>query len=259
MTLQVLVATMHQNDRTLPQKMNIQSDAIIGNQCDRNEVETFDFNGHTITYLSFAERGVGLNRNNALMRATADVCLFADDDVVYYDGYPELIRRTYAEHPDADVIIFNMRIHQPGGKTEERVRKDGYVGRSGITRYGTVCISIKNESVKRKNIHFHRMFGGGTEHSNGEDSIFLHDCVNAGLKIYTSTRTLGEVHNEVSTWFNGYTDKFFYDRGVLFGYLYPSLARLLAVYHVVKHRGTYAGYGIKKAIQKMWEGIAHGV
>lgn len=259
MTLQVLVATMHQTDHSLPEKMNIRSAAIIGNQCDRNSVEQVEWNGHAITYLNFAERGVGLNRNNALMRATADVCLFADDDVVYYDDYATLIEQTYAEHPDADVIIFNMRVFQPGGRVEERVKKDGFVGRRGISRYGTVCISIRNESVKKKNIHFHRMFGGGTKHSNGEDAIFLHDCVAAGLKIYTSTRTLGEVHNEVSTWFSGYNDKFFYDRGVLFGYLYPLLARPLAVYHVVKHRGAYGQYGVKKAIRKMWEGIAHGV
>ena len=41
MTLQVLVATMHQTDHSLLEKMNIQSDAIVVNQCNRNEVERF--------------------------------------------------------------------------------------------------------------------------------------------------------------------------------------------------------------------------
>ena len=66
MSLEVLVATMFQTDYSLPEKMNIQSDAIIANQCERNEVVEFDFNGYRIKYLSFAERGVGLNRTTLL-------------------------------------------------------------------------------------------------------------------------------------------------------------------------------------------------
>lgn len=256
MNVQILVAAMHQQDHSLLEKMNIRTDAIIGNQCDRNEIEQFEWNGHRITYLNFAERGVGLNRNNALMRADADICMFADDDVVYYDDYAETICKTYEEHPDADVIIFNMRVHHPDGRVEDKVTRDGYVGRKGAGKYGTVCVSIRNEKIKKKNICFHRMFGGGTPHSNGEDLIFLQDCAKHGLRIYATTRTLGEVHNLESTWFAGYNDKYFYDRGVLFGYIYPALARPLAVYHVVRHRDTYREYGVKNAIKMMWKGIA---
>ena len=75
MKVQVLVAAMHQKDHALLEKMNIQSDAIVANQCDFNSVEDFEWNGHKIRYLNFAERGVGLNRNNALMRANGDICL----------------------------------------------------------------------------------------------------------------------------------------------------------------------------------------
>jgi len=81
MKIQVLVAAMNQTDHSLLEHMNIKSDAIIGNQCAYNNVEHFEWNGHDITYLNFAEKGVGLNRNNALMRAEAEVCLFADDDM----------------------------------------------------------------------------------------------------------------------------------------------------------------------------------
>ena len=82
MKIQVLVAAVGQTDRSLPQKMNIQTDAIVANQCDENSVEQFEWNGHNVKYLNFVERGVGLNRNNALMRADADICLFADDDKI---------------------------------------------------------------------------------------------------------------------------------------------------------------------------------
>ena len=49
MTIEVLVATMNQEDDwSLPIDMNIQSDAIIGNQCGRNEIKELEYNGHRI-------------------------------------------------------------------------------------------------------------------------------------------------------------------------------------------------------------------
>jgi len=109
MTIEVLVATMNQEDDcSLPIDMNIQSDAIIGNQCGRNEIKELEYNGHRIKYLSFAEKGVGLNRNNALMRSTADICVLADDDQIFVDGYSEIISNSFRQNPDADVIIFDL-------------------------------------------------------------------------------------------------------------------------------------------------------
>ena len=34
------------------------------------------YNGHQILWMSLNERGIGLSRNTALMRATADIILF---------------------------------------------------------------------------------------------------------------------------------------------------------------------------------------
>ncbi|NMA73352.1 MAG: hypothetical protein GX963_04170 [Bacteroidales bacterium] len=73
MTIEVLIATMDQEDHSLLEKMNIQSNAIVGNQCGRNEVEEIEYEGHKIKFLSFNERGVGLNRNNALRLGAARV------------------------------------------------------------------------------------------------------------------------------------------------------------------------------------------
>ena len=108
LTLQVLVVTMHQKDFSLVEEMKIEGDALIGNQCDRNSVETIKTEDSEITMYSFDERGVGLNRNNLLMRASADIILFADDDVVYDEGYREKVLKQFEENPKADIIVFNV-------------------------------------------------------------------------------------------------------------------------------------------------------
>lgn len=45
MTVQVLVAAMNQTDHSLLKKMNIQSDVIVGNQCNHDSVEKFTWGG----------------------------------------------------------------------------------------------------------------------------------------------------------------------------------------------------------------------
>lgn len=255
MNVQVLIATMNRQDHALLDQMNIQTDAIVGNQCDRNEIERFQYRGRTVEWLSFSERGVGLNRNNTLMRATGDILLFADDDVVYLDGYEKTIQQFYAAHPDADVVIFNFRKRRNGGEFRNIVKKTGRVGRKSVTGFGTYCITARRDPLFFANVFFHLQFGGGARYSCGEDSIFLQDCIRNKLRVYTCKETIGVLDHGASTWFSGYDDKFFFDKGVLFFRIAPFTSRILALYHCRKHRREYAAYGWVRAYRQMCKGI----
>lgn len=254
MTLQVIVATMNQTDYSLLDKMNIHSDAIICNQCDRTEFEEFEYKGHNIKWLSFAERGVGLNRNNGLMRATADIVLFADDDVVYLDGYEETIKNYYKTNSKADVVIFNLDVRRKGSY-KPVVVKEGRALKKDLTKYGTFCISARREKLHFNNITFNIQFGGGTVYSCGEDSLFLQDCCKNKLRVYTTKNYIGTLKHGESTWFRGYTDKFFYDKGVLFYLINKNFAELFAIYHCFKRRKLYKEYGWIKAFCQMRNGV----
>lgn len=253
MKVEVLVATMHQADHSLLERMNIQTDAIVGNQCDKNCVEDFTHNGHNVKWLSFAERGVGLNRNNTLMRARGDVCLFADDDMVYYDGYEQVVRNAFEENEDADVIVFNIDDEeQDRSKNTKKVRVKKY----NFGRYGAVRISFRRESVFLNGISFNLMFGGGARFSAGEDTLFLKDCLRCGLKVIAVPYSLAKLTaGRESTWFKGYDDKYFIDRGILNYFIDKRKAKLLCLYHALRHRKLYAEYGWRKAYKKMKEGI----
>lgn len=237
MRIQVLVAAMHQTDRSLPEKMNIKTDAIIGNQCDRNEVEEFEWNGHKIKYLSFAERGVGLNRNNALMRADADICLFADDDMVYEDDYVETVLKAFEENPKADVIVFNLIEPVP---TRFIIQKPSKVGYLNYLRYGTARVAFRLKSVRDSGIYFNQCFGGGTEHSHGEDNIFLTDCLKKKLKIYAVPKYIAKLTEErESSWDCGYNDKYIKDQGALYRAISHKWWKLLCLQDAVRKHKTY--------------------
>ncbi len=232
MNIQVLVASMNQNDHTLPEKMKLKCDAIIGNQCDYNKIEEFLWNGHMIKYLSFAERGVGLNRNNVLMRADADICLFADDDMVYCDDYINIVTEAFKAHQDADVIIFNIEEINP---TRYIIKKNGRVWYHNYLRYGTARVAIRLKSIKEHGISFNLCFGGGTEHCHGEDNIFLTDCLKKGLKIYAVPQYIARLTEErESTWDTGYDEKYLRDQGCLYKTISKRFWKLLCLQDVVR-------------------------
>lgn len=246
MNLQVLVSTMHQKDHSIVERMNIYSDAIVINQCDRNNVEEFEYKGKEIKFLSFAERGVGLSRNNALMRATADICLFADEDVVYVDGYEESVIEAFKDNPEADVIIFNVLSTNPD-RPSYIISEYNRVRWFNCLIYGAVRIAVRTERIKQENIFFSLLFGGGAKYSSGEDSLFIAECIKKGLKIYSNPEIIGYVKQETSTWFKGYTDKYFIDKGVFYGFLYKRLAYLLCIQYAVRHRDRFKKY------KRVWE------
>lgn len=237
MKVQVLVAAMHQNDHSLLEKMNIRSDAIIGNQCDRNEIETFQWNGHNIRYLSFSERGVGLNRNNALMRADGEICLFADDDMVYVDDYVDVVTKAFSENSNADVIVFNLIEPKP---TRFVIRKKTRVNYFNYLRYGTARVAVRLNSVKGNAIYFNQCFGGGTEHCHGEDNLFLTACLNKGLKIYAVPEYIAQLTEErASSWNTGYDEKYLKDQGVLYRAISRRWWRLLCLQDALRRRRAY--------------------
>lgn len=251
MNIQVLIATMNQKDHSLLEKMNIRSNAIIGNQCNYNSIETFKYKKNDIMYLNFDEKGVGLNRNNSLMRATGDICLFADDDMIYENDYVEKVEKAFKENPDADVIIFNLIENNP---RRFIIKKKTKINFWNYMRYGTARIAIKLKSIKENAIYFNQCFGGGTEHCHGEDNLFLTDCLRKKMKIYAIPEYIATLTEErESTWKNISLDKYLNDQGFLYKKISPKFFKFLCLQNAIKRRGTYE-IPIKTAYLKMISG-----
>ncbi len=254
MNIQTLVVTTKQSDHSLLERMNIQTDAIIGNQCDCNEVEEFEYNGHHIKWLSFCERGVGLNRNNVMMRSTADICVFADDDMVFHNGYENIVKKLFEQYPEADIMLFNLDEKVPKRYKNTKTVK---VNKHNYGKYGAARLAFRRQKLQMAGVTFNLLFGGGAMYSSGEDSIFLYDCLKNNLKLIAVPYSLAELKDDrESTWFTGYNDKFFYDKGVMYTRLYRNSAKFIALYNCFKHRNRrYKEYGWKNAYNKMKEAI----
>lgn len=254
MKLEVLVSAVQKDAAALISQMNIATDAILVNQCDHYGYETFPVSGGAVRCFSMPERGVGLSRNTALMHAVGKLVLFSDEDIVLAPDYEEKILDAYRALPDADLILFNVKV-VPARRTywNESICR---VTWKNYGRYPAYSITARLAALWRANAHYSLLFGGGAKYSNGEDSLFLRDCLRAGLKIYAHTACIGEERERQSTWFSGYHEKFFRDRGVLYHHLYGWLALPLALRFLLAHRNVMCReIPVKKAYRIMREGV----
>lgn len=258
MRIQVLASVMNQKMEDLAEQMRLQSDAVIINQCDRLGYEEMECPGGLVRFYSFPERGVGKSRNEAILRADGDICLFSDEDIVYEPGYAQAISQEFEKNPDADMILFNITVQEERQTycITERKRVHWY----NCGRYGAVSFAVKRDSLIASGVTFSQLFGGGAMYSNGEDSLFLKEFMDKGYKVYTAPVTIGhEVRNGESSWFAGYNEKFFYDRGVLYRYLYGRLAVPMALRFLLAHRDKLCGeLSLKQAFSLMQKGVRRG-
>ncbi len=257
MTLQLLVAAMNKEALELAQEMQLDSDAIIVSQCDHYSYEELQYKGHRIRYFAMAERGVGLSRNTSLLRADADIILFADEDIVYSEGYQEVVLQEFAKHPEADMLLFNVNA-VPGRETYH-TDSFGRVRWYNSGRYPTYSFAVKREKIHNNNITFSLLFGGGAKYSNGEDSLFIRDCLKSGLKVYKVPVTIGAEKERPSTWFQGYNEKFFFDRGVLYSHLYGACNRIMGLRFLLAHKEELCKeIPLKEAYAIMVRGMKEG-
>ncbi len=257
MDLQVLVATMNQKDLSIVKKMNIRCNAVIANQADGENFINEKTEYGDVKMITTPTRGVGLNRNIALLAAGADIVLFADDDVIYNDDMPQNVINAFEKIPDADVIIFGMNMVKDGAVFERRECNIRKLHVWNSMRFGTCRIAARRKSLIDSNITFHQRFGGGCDFSAGEDSLFIKSCFERGLRVYSYNYVLGSCRKDTSTWFVGYNEKYFYDKGVLLKILFPGRAYLMALYFGIRFKRK-TDLGALKRIRLMCSGIRSG-
>lgn len=240
MDLQVLVATVDQRDASLIDKMGLASDAVIMNQAGHTGHVSYERDFGRVDLVTTPLRGVGRNRNMALLWSDADICLFADDDVVYYPDYPDVVRKAFTRHTEADVLIFNFQVENPvdGRAIPQFTDYHRIKWRDGLS-YGGYRIAVRREAVQAANIYFSTLFGGGARYGSGEDSLFVAHCLRSRLGVFASPETLGTVSFEESSWFSGFNCRYLVDKGALFQALWGRSSYPYMIAFIGRHRDKF--------------------
>ncbi len=253
--IQLLVAAVKQDTKKLPLKMNIQSDAIIINQRMAYGYEERECEGLKFRIFNCDEKGVGLSRNLALLRADHELLQFCDEDIVLDKGYTQLVENEFDKHPEADMLLFNVKAAN-GRETYHNVDYKK-ITPLNYGRYPAYAIAARREVLQKSGVTFSLLFGGGAKYSNGEDSLFLKECLDKKIRIYRTDVSIGhEESDRPSTWFSGYNEKFFIDRGYLYHFLYGKLAVPMCLRFLIAHKGTMCKeISLGKAFDLMKRGV----
>jgi len=234
-TFEILCVTMNQKDVSKIESMNIKSNVLFANQSNESSMKETEFSGHTARMITTATKGVGLNRNIALMHAQGDICLMADDDVTYADDMESRVMAEFDAHPDADIVIFHFDTDDIERK-QKRYEKTRKCTRWERMPWAGFRIAFRLNSIKKANVWFTSLFGGGCIFPSGEDSKWLIDAKRSGLTIYVSKETIGSVSFKKSTWFTGVNEKFFYGKGAFYQALHPKTFGIWKYYFAFRTR-----------------------
>ncbi len=129
-------------------------------------------------------RGLCRNRNNAIAMADGDVAMLADDDVRYDHRYITTVINAFAADDQLDVACF--RIATPEGEPEYKsYTEHSYLLNKESHHYiSTLEIAFRPDKIKDSKIAFDERFGLGSKlNSFGEEAVFIHDCIKAGLQV----------------------------------------------------------------------------
>jgi len=257
MTVEVLIAAMHQSGPALADRMNVQGSAVIANQGDEYSYgEYVSGSGGTVKSITTATRGVGKNRNIALIHASGEYCLLADEDEVLSDDYVHVIADAFEGLPRADVLIFNVETTGSGLRSSRPIRRVQRGRLWNSLNYGAASIAFRRSTLIRANVWFSVLFGGGAKYSAGEDSLFLAECFQKGLRIYKRPEIIAVTDSSSSTWFEGYTEKYFMDRGAFFRAMSGRLAGPLCIQDAWRHRNRPGPLTWRQGLRLMLKGAA---
>ena len=235
MKLDILMSCMHQTDASLIAASQITGNAVVINQCDREESFEFSTENGAVRFLSTTQRGLTKSRNMAIAESRADICLLCDDDEVFVEGYEQKILAVYEQLPQADVVIFRM-VNYPCAFGDE-VRQLKFPQTMHVASWQ---ISFRRESLLRTGVRFDELLGAGSGNGAEEELKFLLDCQRVGLQIWYAPVSIATVAQEESTWFDGFNEKFFYARGATTRYILGApLAAAYAIYYVARKKAMY--------------------
>lgn len=250
MNFEVLLSCMNENDLSIIHRSNLDKvKTTVINQCHTNNEWLIENDKHRMYNTS--TRGLSVSRNLAIQYCNADVCLISDDDEVFCSDLETVVLSSYEKFPDADMIIFIMDNYPTrlGDKVKRLKKYD-------LLKVSSWQISFKVSSVKGK-IWFDTKLGAGTSNGAGEENKFLLDCYKAGLIIYYVPIKIATVAQEQSTWFKGYDEKFFFNRGKTTRYILGNMTSCLYAIHflIFKYKKYCKEISIFKASRAIFNGI----
>lgn len=249
---EILLSCMFLSDsKEMIKRSHITSDTVIINQCDEENYKEENICNALLRTFSVTDRGLTKSRNLAISKSQADICIICDDDEIFNEGYEKAVSSAYDALPDADIIIFDM-VDRPL-KWGNSIKRLGYIDLMSVSSWQ---ITFRREKLLASGVLFDENMGAGSGNGAEEEFRFLTQCRKAKLRIYHYPFRLASVAQTQSTWFKGFDEEFFVNRGNTTRYIMGlPLSVLYAAYYAFAKRKQLSGISMLRAFSYTVKGI----
>lgn len=241
MKIQVLISCMHQKDAEIIHRSNLQTDAVVVNQCDEESVKDINFTNNKgelcrVRFVNTKERGLSRSRNMALKNAWGDICIFCDDDEVLEGDYESVVFQQFEKNPSCSIIAFKLIYNRKVFADKEK-----NYNRFTAMSLSSAQLAFNRNAIMNTGVFFDPMLGSGSGNGGGEENKWLFQLLGKGLKAKYVPVLLAEVKSDSqSLWFNGYTDQYLINEGWVYKRIFGSvIAYPLLWYRAIKHSRSY--------------------
>lgn len=174
LTIEILISTMYRTSTEFLDEMFVDNNIddfyiLIVNQTTQDKI--LKSNNEKIRVLNCFDSGLPKSRNIAIDNSKGNICLIADDDLVYLPNLKQKILDAYEKYPKADLISF------------EAIDKDGipYANYHNVTKHNkkslkeiySWVITFKRKAIVDSRLYFNHYFGLGSTFKGESEYMFL--------------------------------------------------------------------------------------
>lgn len=208
------------------------------------DLSACDFlNRPDVKYSQLHQKGLSINRNNALDKAEGDICFIADDDVVYELSSIIEVAKKFSEDPNLDVYVGKIRTYEGEPEYKKYGERKKVLGWRDIGSVSSIEMVVKRDAIIRNHIKFDDRFGLGSSHyPKGEEAIFLSDCLKNKLRIVFFPEYIVKHPKESSASSVAYDNKESEYMGALSYRIFKNKAFLASFLFCFKHYSRYRKY-----------------
>ena len=227
--VEILLSTMYKVDLDFLEPMFQHNsiddfDIIIVNQTSNDKL--LHSKNSKIKVFNSLERGSPASRNLAIKKATKDICLMSDDDIVYQPNLLQTILEAYRDQPEASLISFEA-INEYG-KLYTNYYPQGRHDKKTLKKIYTWVITFRRSVFKDHDIYFNHYFGVGAIFKGVTEYVFLRNAYDQGLLMYHMSKTI-VMHPDMSSGRKMGGDNAIYARAAMHQRFYGNLSYLWLV------------------------------
>ncbi|MGK0252573.1 MAG: glycosyltransferase involved in cell wall biosynthesis [Mariniflexile sp.] len=202
MVLEILISTMNRKDISFLNNIFVNNDykdfqILVINQTNSRTVLKSEFKN--IRVINSFEYGLSKSRNLAIKNAIGDICLIADDDIQYMNGFERIILDAFLKEPNSSIIKFKIetfcgRNYKVYPRISKRLSK-----KKDLHGASSIEIAFKRQDILNHNILFNIFFGLGSIFPSGEEYLFLREALGENLIINFKNQSIVKHSFEHST------------------------------------------------------------